>query len=1139
MLTYYLKDLYLWNFIKKQGDFKEHLYICQVDHENKTHFAYITKIELFEHGACHSCPTCRKLCSSKKVLTVHQKTCKTGQEILYNNPKKVFKQDSVTKKWVNVTDPDDPVWFEPYKETQKLINTFGLKPFYIVFDCESMRKQLDALYVQDTLSICSVTNQKDENGEYIYRYIRRKLGEPIKKFWHRFIEGLYELHHILYRKYFHDSKFRKWQTMILDWNSKIREKRKEMKALREQKKDTYITKKEGKTYINSLEHKINILARWMIQLPVQGFNNARYDNKLFRGCWGELVKMPNYVYTLGSWLLKDGDISEINMAMRIARMIKNYKQQDVRKMRPLTKDYIDYKTIRGLIQIQEKKCIYCKHEMSLEHRNQANGLTCDRIDNNIAHTRTNCVLACKMCNCSKKNEKLSPKSKRKILELLSETLMSVNDKGQVSFYDKDFMKKIGNYLEDIKPDYPRCVKAGTTIRKITSACFCIGDLIDYTGPCNLEGLFKAWGITDGKLALPYEWMDDLKKIISYKGLPPHDYWYSRLKMSNIPLKTYKRMCKIFEERGFTKFDQFLKLYNYQDTKPMIELIDKMRNHFYKRAKIDMFSHFSITQISFRTNMKAGLFDLFRPADKSHHKELRELGLQGGLSVVSYPYHERNVTKIKGKNYCKKIIGYDASALYLWATSQNLPTGQYIIHCKNPTTKNHILLNPKMILKYLKDSTIQFNGFVKCDIKCTPELEKKWKKFGMFPFIKSCTFTPTTETHGELYDPTDRRKRKKLMDSLFVKGALVYVPFLRRYVETGHIVENIEYVIEWGDGRPFKGMVKEITDARRLGDIKVLNKNGKWEKPFKLIADQEKLKGNVFYGNAAQNKFKHAKNLFVPTEEARRLCQEPFFKDAENVGNGIQLVTMVKQRLRMDMPLQLSCAVYQLAKLKMFDFYWFLIHTLDSDKYQTMHSDTDSIYIALSEDNIEDCVINHKLWNEDFSKYFPNKSDDYKCTISRELNGKTYSQKLSYNEYDQRTPGLFKVEGEGTYLIEETSKFYLLGSQAPITTNAVYNSFRGLIKEFTGADKMSMKGANKRLYIKTRGTAEKIRQEFLDLLYNKNKLYIEAENRGFKSYGNFVIYYEQKKKVCSKNRYDKRKISFNKEDGSFNYEWTGL
>ncbi|KAG3121847.1 hypothetical protein PI124_g24335 [Phytophthora idaei] len=45
-------------------------------------------------------------------------------------------------------------------------------------------------------------------------------------------------------------------------------------------------------------------------------------------------------------------------------------------------------------------------------------------------------------------------------------------------------------------------------------------------------------------------------------------------------------------------------------------------------------------------------------------------IAGGPSIVFNRYAKRNETKIRGGKLVKKIIGYDANALYLWALGNN-------------------------------------------------------------------------------------------------------------------------------------------------------------------------------------------------------------------------------------------------------------------------------------------------------------------------------------------------------------------------------------------------------------------------------------------------------------------------------------
>ena len=51
---------------------------------------------------------------------------------------------------------------------------------------------------------------------------------------------------------------------------------------------------------------------------------------------------------------------------------------------------------------------------------------------------------------------------------------------------------------------------------------------------------------------------------------------------------------------------------------------------------------------------------------------------GGPSIIFHRYHERDVTKIKGKHFCKKTIGFDANSLYPYCVAQKMPTGFYTL-----------------------------------------------------------------------------------------------------------------------------------------------------------------------------------------------------------------------------------------------------------------------------------------------------------------------------------------------------------------------------------------------------------------------------------------------------------------------------
>ncbi len=95
----------------------------------------------------------------------------------------------------------------------------------------------------------------------------------------------------------------------------------------------------------------------------------------------------------------------------------------------------------------------------------------------------------------------------------------------------------------------------------------------------------------------------------------------------------------------------------------------------------------------------------------------EDSIVGGPSIIFNRYHEANKTKIRnGDKLCKKIIGYDANALYLWAIAQEMPTGKH----------EHIqTYNLKQLKKDILNNDLF--GFVQVDIETPENLKGQTRK----------------------------------------------------------------------------------------------------------------------------------------------------------------------------------------------------------------------------------------------------------------------------------------------------------------------------------------------------------------------------------------------------------------------------
>ncbi|XP_068714490.1 uncharacterized protein [Montipora foliosa] len=120
------------------------------------------------------------------------------------------------------------------------------------------------------------------------------------------------------------------------------------------------------------------------------------------------------------------------------------------------------------------------------------------------------------------------------------------------------------------------------------------------------------------------------------------------------------------------------------------------------------------------------------------------------------------------------------------------------------------------------------------------------------------------------------------------------------------------------------------------------------------------------------------------------------------------VEMAKSTIKYNLPQQIAFCVYQYAKLRMLEFYYdFLDQHLDRKDFQLMEMDTDSFYMALSEDGR---IKLDELQHGESGKPQP----EWLARLEWNVKDEVWDQKLT----DLRTPGLFKVEwkGDGMYCL---------------------------------------------------------------------------------------------------------------------------
>ena len=643
------------------------------------------------------------------------------------------------------------------------------------------------------------------------------------------------------------------------------------------------------------------------------------------------------------------------------------------------------------------------------------------------------------------------------------------------------------------------------------------DIKSYLAPgLSYDAWCRAYGCELQKLSFPYEWFDSFKKL-NHIGPVKYEEFYSSLKGGiTISQEEYQNFCDEFHKRGCVTMKDWLKEYNLADVEPFIEALEKTREQYYP-DEIDLLKDaVSIPGISMTYVLNKALKrkkysepDLFAPGEpckcecssddcqkkgcekckeirnnceictKNEAYEMLTKGMIGGPSIVFCRHAEAGVSKIRSHIYreedaktCRSVQGLDANSLYLFCSGQEMPCGkEKVFHC-DTEEKNEIIQN------VLNDKLF---GFFEVDIEVPEQKRKRFSEFCPL-FVISEVPEDQIPQHMKDYKINTGRKmiknNKKLLGVMKTEKILIYSPLLKWYLNHGLKVTKIHRYISYISGRPFKWFPEEVSSARREADN---------DKNKKQLGDTAKLKGNSFYGKMIENLEKHISTKFTTDEKLiDEIFRSPFFEDLEEINEGVFEVRQRKRKVTITRPYQCGIAVYQLAKLRMLEFYYdFLDKFCDRRDFELIQMDTDSFYMALSANDFDE-IIKPEM---------------------KELYKEEKKNWLVTDEYSKRVPGLFKAEFQGKRMIALTSKCYFADNGGEAGAK---------LGKDEGVKKFSCKGVSRR-------------QNKMNWERYKNALFgslDKARNIGFRKRDNHIVTYEQSKLGLSAY-YDKRIVH---EDG---------
>ena len=328
--------------------------------------------------------------------------------------------------------------------------------------------------------------------------------------------------------------------------------------------------------------------------------------------------------------------------------------------------------------------------------------------------------------------------------------------------------------------------------------------------------------------------------------------------------------------------------------------------------------------------------------------------------------------------------------------------------------------------------------------------------------------------------TMSQPRKMLISSFTLQNGTPISPLLLFYYLLGLVVTKIHRFVEYTPKKCFNSFMQSAVDARRKSD----------ENPNSSVVEETmKILANSSYGYQIMDRSGHTVINYLSDGKTHAAIINKLFKRPDHLNNSLYEVELAKAKIEHKQPIIVGFFILQYAKLRMLELYYnFSSRFCDVNKFEELEMDTDSLYLALAEKELEDCI--RPEMTAEWQKLRSNDCVD-KFTADAVANFFSRTCCVKHKQHDKREPGLFKEEFTCTEMLCLCSKTY---SCYDVTSNN---------------PKISSKGVNKRVLEKSGdGPLEKYRRVL------NEKVNVTSNNRGFRTKNHSVATYEKIKKNLS-------------------------
>ena len=306
------------------------------------------------------------------------------------------------------------------------------------------------------------------------------------------------------------------------------------------------------------------------------------------------------------------------------------------------------------------------------------------------------------------------------------------------------------------------------------------------------------------------------------------------------------------------------------------------------------------------------------------------------------------------------------------------------------------------------------GYVQCDIE-VPEHLRSY--FSNLPPIFENTVVSGEDIGDLMREYAEKEKimaqpGRMLISSFVLTNGTFITPLLLFYLKFGLVCKKIHRFLQYTPIKCFNNFLQSAVDARRQGDE---NPNSS------VVAETMKLLANSSYGYQIMDRSRHTVTKYLTDEKTHSAINSKMFKRPNHITDQPYEVELVKPEIEHREPIIVGFFILQYAKQRMLELYCnFFKKFCDTDKYEELEMDTDSLYLALSKEKLGDVILPEKR-AEWVQLCFKICTDKFTANATDNVFPRTCSN--AHKKHDERKPGLFKEEFEYAEMLCLSSKTY--------------------------------------------------------------------------------------------------------------------